>query len=264
LQHVNSPYPGASRGNEILIDPTIDLEPKAMQLAESISWQLAFHEALWSLIHSGVLLVSDHSAEGTAYRVDLVCKERGGSSGINLGDFEMSFPRGKIQRSRIADKTQTLCNADLYLGKLDIPGLQKPVEEALREAVRCFRQELFIAAAVMIGRAAEGALLELGESLGATFSEEPGLVEIIRRALKALESNQAKPILKKSAVRLEEGRDVIAWAYTVRDARNSIHYTADPLENGYERVGVLLLGVVANLRIIYRIVGAANSNLTNP
>src|SRR5262249_23884238 len=233
LRHVAHPYPEPREA--IVNGQTVDLAPKARYLAESISWQLAFHEALWALIHNGVLLVSDHSSTGTAHSVDLSYSERGGGEGIQLGDFEMWFQKGRIRRSHIDDGMQVIANPDLYLKEINIAGLHAPVKEALEEALRCFRQEFFLASAVMIGRAVEAALSELGKALSsaglnpkAKLGSDEFLAEKIRTVTKAIESNEAKPILKKSNNSLDRFRDAIVWSQTVLDARNCIHYAVAP------------------------------------
>ncbi len=47
---------GATKPTEIILHATVDPVPALKQFAEWISWSLAGCEALWGLVHSGVLI----------------------------------------------------------------------------------------------------------------------------------------------------------------------------------------------------------------
>lgn len=136
---------------EILINPSIDLGGVIHQVAENMTWTIAFHEAVWNLLYSVELLTLNASPVEYTPSVKLFegygdqFQRSGSGSGHEFGEFKVLFPHS-IRRSRICDERQSLSNADLYLANLSIPRLHTDVEIALREAVRCFRAELFLAA----------------------------------------------------------------------------------------------------------------------
>ena len=51
---------------------------------------------------------------------------------------------------------------------MEIKNIHAEVKESLEEAVRCFRNELYIACLAMLGKASEGAWIELGIKLADT------------------------------------------------------------------------------------------------
>lgn len=264
LRQMDAVLPG-----EIVINPTVNLDPVVKAVSESIVWHLAFHEGLWALIRAGLLLVSDPSNEILKPHVNIFEGHPGSGgyrSGMSFGNFDIWLPRG-VKKSRIDDSAQSISDPGLYLANLNIPRLHDDAEEALDEAVRCFRQELFLAAAVMLGRASEIVWSELGVSLSRVDIVNPKkvdsnqtLVNRIRAIVKGLEAETAKDLLKKCAVGLGDVRDAEAWAHAVRDARNYIHHGVDPaVENAYEKVAVLLLAAVPNVRSLWRIKTATDS-----
>ncbi len=173
--------------------------------------------------------------------------------------------------------SEFLVNPDLYLRNLNIPNLHTDIELALREAVRCFRHELFTASATMLGKASEGAWLELGFALVHVLPE--GDTGYIKRQKDELENPTVgigkkietvitlyerqdlySPIAEKSGVSVQELRTAANWSDTVRDSRNTIHFGVEPsTPNSYEKVAALLLGAVPYLRIIYQVKAACES-----
>jgi hypothetical protein len=64
--------------------------------------------------------------------------------------------------SHRGDDDAYLVEPSLYLDVLSIPTMHAELQEALAEAVRCFRAKLYTAGVAMLGKASEGAWLELG------------------------------------------------------------------------------------------------------
>jgi hypothetical protein len=166
---------------------------------------------------------------------------------------------------------QTLTDPDLFLHALDIPHIDKGVEESLRESVRCFKHELFLACLAMLGRASEGAWIELGLTLcSITPATAPINTKKIRERLedpfvgigkKIIETAQLyqrtdifENLHKACGVKPQDLNNVIVWADAVRESRNSVHYGAAPsMPNTYEKIAALLIGSVPHLRLLYKI-----------
>lgn len=69
-----------------------------------------------------------------------------------------------------------------------------------------------------------------------------------------------EPVLRASEVKLPELRAIANWTDAVRDSRNTIHFGVEAaVPNTYEKLGVLLLGAVPNVRTLYRIKAAADA-----
>jgi len=151
------------------------------------------------------------------------------------------------------------------------------VVSAFREAVNCFRHELFTAALTMLGKASEGAWLELGASLIAyvpsnqqavfskqrTVLEDPmmGTFRKIEAILTVFDRQDIfGPVSVLSGIKPKELRTVAVWSDSVRDSRNTIHFGVSPATpNTYEKVAALLIGTAPNVRVLYRLKAAADS-----
>ncbi|MBU0508883.1 hypothetical protein KKH27_08620, partial [bacterium] len=150
----------------------------------------------------------------------------------------------------------------MYLHKLGIPNIHAEVASAFQEAVRCFRHELFTAAITMLGKASEGAWLELGASLLAyeqsnrqsVFSKQHAVLEDpmmgtyrkIEAVLTMFDRQDIfSPLSALSGIKPRELRAVAVWSDAVRDSRNTIHFGVSPAtQNTYEKVAALLIGTV--------------------
>jgi len=153
---------GARMPDEVSVHNSADTEAMIKQAAEAISWMLAGCEAIWGLISSNLLI--PHTRQWNSPELHLrYTTGMGYSSGLSLDHLVLLVPHTvKLPYSTSSRQTQTLSDPDLFLHELNIPNLHADVEEALREAVRCFLHELYLACLSMLGRASEGAWIELG------------------------------------------------------------------------------------------------------
>jgi hypothetical protein len=276
LKHVNCLMPP-----QILLHESRDPQSSLLQAAESVSWRLAACEAIWGLVHLTMLLPASSDLTGTQLPLGwtTVIPDSGGTTGgWRLDEWELVVPvPRKIARppsSLFSDAGQPLTDVDLYLHELGQVELDSEVEEALREAVKCFRYELFTACLAMLGKASEGAWIELGLSLVTAFPEgtsfktekskdffvDPfvGIGKKIREVLKLSEHLELKPVFERANIKLQDLRNEVIWADAVRESRNSIHYGAEPpMSNSYEKVAALLIGAIPHMAIIYTLRAAA-------
>lgn len=115
-------------------------------------------------LHTGVIWSNYHSygpVIGT-----LKWRWRGTASSWSFDEINVHVPN-QIWMSPSFEQGQrsALTDGDLFLNEIDIPNLSKEIEEALREAVKCFRHELFTACLAMLGKASEGAWIETGVAI---------------------------------------------------------------------------------------------------
>ena len=257
------------------LDSTTDIR----NLAELFTWTLAATEALMSLIHGGSLLVTNRET------VEIQCQFEymfgwpgsGGHGGsIRFDDYKSVVPHHVRLATSMGDGQRLfLSDPDLYLTTLDIAHMHAEIKTALRESVKCFRQELFGAAVTMLGKASEGAWIELGAALmKAVPSAKKASVEKQRKILDNPREGAAKkmdavvqlfekqdifePLARSSGVSLDELRSVWEWSDPVRDSRNTIHFGVDPVTpNTHEKIAVLLLAAIPNMLTLYRLREAA-------
>jgi hypothetical protein len=270
----------ATRPSEIILHPAVDPMPLLKKASDWISYSLAGCEAVWELIHSGVLIQLSSSLTPFSPSIawTTVYGNSGGSSGglqfEQFGHFRSAYPN-EFSRSWASDRNQILADADLYLQRLSLPKIHQEIEEALRDAVRCFRAELFVPSVVMLGKASEGIWIELGVALcdlighsdakakklgEALVGPEIGFAKKLREILAFYESHQPtfKPLAQQVGVKIEDVRTAMLWSDTLRDARNAIHHrVSTSTDASYEIVATLLLAAVPHLQTIYSLHRAA-------
>ena len=270
LTSLDEKFPG-----EITVNLSSETDDAIKKVASAIIWTLAGCEAIWGLISANLLIPAalDLRLYISSIGWTTVTPGSGGNSGgWNLQDLSLPVPPTVlVPHSGRCREKQPLSDPDLFLYNLDIPNIHKEVEDSLREAVRCFRHELYLACLAMLGKASEGAWIELGLKLvkkirPSTNSnpdkikenlEDPfiGIGKKIKTTLKLYENKETFGLVyKKSTVKIQDLRNVAIWADAVRESRNSVHYGAEPsMPNTYEKVAALLLGAVPHLRLIYQI-----------
>lgn len=265
---------------QIILNPAVDPLPSLTKAAEAISWQVAASEAIWELIHDNFIIPSTSNLYDNSIHISwtTVYNRSGGTSnGWSFKEYATPIPsKLSLPHSR-KSSSEFLVNPDLYLHNLGIPNLHSEIELSLREAVRCFRYELFTASATMLGKASEGAWLELGSALIQALS--PNNTKSVKKQKEELENpvfgigkkiatvitlyerqDLFAAIAERSGISIRELRTAADWSDTIRDSRNTIHFGVEPsVPNSYEKVAALLLGAVPYLRTIYKIKAVCES-----
>lgn len=272
---------------QVIVSPQVDFLPSLQQVTNWISWTLAGCEAIWEIVHANVRIPGGVSSEGELGSVEwtTVTPGSGGrTSSWNFDSLSLPVPSTLIVPPSLtyARERQPLSDPDIFLKEIGIKGIHPGVEEAILEAVKCFRHELYTACLAMLGKAAEGAWIEVGLALlnspaidasldGTTKLRETlesptiGIAKKITEVVKLYERNEIfGEVAKRSNVRPQDLRNSTVWADVVRDSRNTVHYGVEPaMSNSYEKVGALLIGAVTHLRILYRVIEAAKGESGN-
>jgi hypothetical protein len=275
--HMNAKMPP-----QVVLHKIVDPLETLKGAVHFLTWQMAGCEAIWRLIHSNVLVpVSTHlwTPKVNLDHTTVIPGSGGSSGGFSFEDLTLPLPaRVKRTFSSIAVEGQLLVNHDLYLHEIDIVHMHYEVELALRESVKCFAQELYTASLAMLGKASEGAWLELGGTLIAAVPEE--MQSRVKKQKESLENPNVAigkkiqdvlaiyehqdifgSIAKQSRVSLQELRSIALWSDVVRDSRNTIHFGVQPaIQNTYEKIAALLLGAVPNFRQIYHLRAIVEQN----
>lgn len=244
-----------------------------------LSWHVAACEAILALVHAGLLFGEGEGRDSlSSFRWQRVGPNTSSSSSWNFESFSVPVPQNLARSlSSQSDKNSFLIEPDLYVSTLGVSSMHADVEASFVEAVKCFRAELYTASIVMLGRASEGAWLELGEALLKALPTSRENKYAKQR--EALESPMMGPLKKVSAVlEIYEHKDdfaavweaskvraldlktVATWSDSVRDSRNTIHFgVASAIPNTYEKLAALLIGAVPMIRTLYQVKSAANS-----
>lgn len=249
-------------------------------VSSCLSWHVATCEAIWNLVHAGLLFGEGESRDNSLSSVhwSRVSSGSSSSSSWNFEEFSMQVPQRLARTfSSKSDKNYILVEPGLYLSTLGVPDMHADVESSFVEAVLCFRAELYTASIAMLGRASEGAWLELGDALLRFLP--PSNAKKYAKQRESLESPMAGPLKKVAAVlEMYEHRDdfsavwdeanvrsldlksVATWSDSVRDSRNTIHFgVTSAVPNTYEKLAALLIGAVPMIRTLYQIKRAADS-----
>jgi hypothetical protein len=133
------------RGEE---DATADVE----RLGDYFSQGICAVEALWDLLNAGIFIPASGSITSIPTTIQ-VTQSWGGSSSSGGQDFAdivqvPPFP-DSVMKSRRETDGFILSDPDLYLQGLPAQSLTNDTAEALRECIRCFRSELYLACAVI-------------------------------------------------------------------------------------------------------------------
>jgi hypothetical protein len=272
----------AIKPQTIVIHPSVNTEEQVSKAVKYISWRLAAREAVWGLISNNLLIPAKHSHDEGEISIDwttVVPGSGGTSSGWRFNQFGLPLPINVYQRpSGVSKVNQPISDPDLYMKELGVEGINDDIKASLIESVLCFKNELYLGCLALLGRAAEGAWIELGISLSEAIPENSpinaiklrdsmedqfkGIGKKIAEVLKAYENrNVFGDIYRASGYKPSDLKSCVIWGDAVRESRNSIHYGAEPsMTNSYEKVSALLIGAVPNLKVIYSIIGACNEN----
>jgi hypothetical protein len=269
---------------KVIIHQSIDSASTIKQVIQNISWRLAFSEAIWALVHTNFLIPLDgaiYTDEPSVSWTSVIQGGSGMSSGWNFKNCIYSFPiRLKAAWSQSHNNTY-LNDPDIYLRKLNIENIHDDVEVALKDAILCFKAELYTPCLAMLTKAVEGSWVELGLALIKSRSEDQqqrlkkqfdilssdfsSIAKIIRTVLDIYEKQDMfEDLSKKSKIKLEDLRNAVTWADCVRESRNVVHYGMKPiLPNNFEIVATLLLAAPAHFKLVYKLITTASEEQGN-
>jgi hypothetical protein len=263
----------ATAPEKIIVHPSVDSTTAIRQAIQNISWRLAFSEAIWALIHNNFLFPLDGTIgaeEPNISWTSMIPGSGGYSSGWSFPQWRYSLP------NQLALAPSQLSNGHDYLKNLKIENLNLDVIEALKDAILCFRSELYTPCLAMLAKAVEGAWGELGLALLRSLDESQqqklkkqsevltsdfsSIARIIRTVMELYEKQDLFANLsRQSKVKLEDLRNAVIWADCVRESRNVVHYGNQPsIPNDFEKVAALLLGAPDHFKMIYRLMEMAN------
>lgn len=268
----------------MVINLSVDIAPQIVRAVDHIRWRLAFVEAIWGLCHAGILIAASGSLETVA--LELGYTDGGYSGSLRLPDYPTAVPSEvRLAISAASGATLELSDGDLFLAALDVANLELEIAVSLREAVKCFRHDLYLPCLAMLARASEGAWTELGLALLNFLKAAPEHSQLpperrenMRQTIEGTDASVVRKmrtvlelykigglfaqVQKESRSSAADLEGVYIWSDAVRTSRNAVHYGVEPaMQNSYEKVGVLLLATAQHLRTIYSIRGAIDRQI---
>lgn len=281
LMNQFSKQQGYQLPDKIVLHPSVDPEPQLQQTSGYFSCVLALTEAIWALIHQGYFLCMGNLRAWNAHQewTTVVPGQGGMSAGWSFPEYSIELPHELVLApSYRHERPQPMTDPDLFVLEAGIENADREITEALKDAVRCFRHELYRPAVTMLGKAMEGAWIELGCSLARTAPAEGGfnkdkLVDMMSddntgiaakiQKVRDLynQKNLVGHVIKQCGISPKELDNVIIWSDVLRESRNAIHFGVKPtIENSYEKVAVLFIDGARNLAIMYRIKRTADDS----
>ncbi len=264
LQQVSLP-------ERIVIGSSVDLFSQLNQAADYLTNALALVQGVWSLIHEGYFIPGERIARtALSIRWTSIVPGDSGGGGWPLEELAITQPY-EVFKSPQYRKVQleSFGSADLFVLEAGIGNTDEEIIEAVQDAIRCFRNELYRPCVTMLSKAMEGAWIELGLSLAqhsqrvqkieASLKSDNGIAGKITLILKLYENAELDLVVKSSGIKPAQLQHVNIWSDVVREARNAIHFGVAPtIPNSYEKVSVLLLAAATNLKLLYTIKRAAD------
>lgn len=260
VQHAERPAPNTK------FDADGPMEELILNVSNYLLWWVSAVEALHQLFGSGVLIPT--SDRNHRPNLNLVYQDRGYSAGIDFPSLDPPPYPHTVMRTKRTDDGLILSDPNLYVGSV-IAGVENPeIYDALKESIKCFRTELFLASVVMLGKASEGSWIEFGKAIALKISSAEGretfrdmlnnpnqsFAAKLRKVMSQYERAQHlyKPTAKKLNVSLDDVRLAHQWSELVRDTRNSVHHDSDPnLVPTFENVSTLLLCGSRHLNVLH-------------
>ena len=267
----------AAQGHHAIDQVNVDSNEDVVRAARYHSHRLAIVEAVTVLTGQGLLLPSDRTLRTIDVNQRWVWMRGNSSNSSSWTGLSFTVPERLILApSLMGTKPEPLTDPDLYVLHAGIEGAHEDVEEALRDAIECFRQDLFRPSVTMLAKAMEGAWIELGTALAGLglapedmeadafvdwLQRDASIARKIERVLSLYSSTKSGDSIRKAAqVTPGQLRGAAVWSDSLRETRNAIHFGVKPtIAYNYEGVAVLLISASTNLRTVYRIKAAADS-----
>jgi hypothetical protein len=245
-----------------------EIESQIKNIIGYFSYSIAFCESVHALIHEGFFL--PRSSNSISFDRSISWTTGRNSSGWSFKEFYMHMPVDLVRTiSTRINVNNIISDPDIYILDLGIDNAHNEVNDALRDSIKCFKNDLYHPSIIMLCKAVEGAWIELGISLTESVRDrkqdaEHFIERLIGQESIAWKVNEIvklyerqdwfKQIKKDSRIDLNLIREGQNWTDLLRDARNAIHYGVQPsTPNTYDKASILLLGAIKHLRTIYQL-----------
>ena len=248
-----------------------------------ISWCRAFSHAALELINSNQLIPSTPylAPNNITIRWSSAQPGHGGTkSSITFSKGSIPTPSAVLKPNfQAVDHNFTLFSPDLFVAHMEIQNAHDDVIEALYDTIDCFKKELYRPSLTMLGKAVEGAWIELGVSLAdyaVRYGHDVKKNEALQDTLKGYDKIASKvekviqlysshhkdwydDIRRETNIQSSQLAGLQNWSDLIRKSRNAIHFGVKlDTEINYEKTAVILLASIDNFKLIYALKRAAD------
>ena len=236
-------------------------------------WLAAARLALAELAGGGLLLPLN--SLGSAQReLSISIKTTHYSHGERFNGYDLILATSYRLSGRASNWDLTLLyDSDIYLSSLEAPAMHARVRAAIIEAVDCYRSGLYLAAAVLLGTASEGAWMELATAVAEALDhhtprrlteelDRPApSMEAIQRETHAAVLNHCSDALRSIDVSRSMWNGIFETASYYRSLRNyAVH-----LKEGIDRLDYATIGtILARARDYFQDVYRLHSAISEP
>jgi len=250
---------------------TINLENRTEEesigiASNYLNYQIAFGEAYLELINNGDLIRID----SRDHTIDMYISwsTRSQTAGWDFRDFNIYLPFAVRKPFYRQGKPSLFSDPDVNLLLISAENAHKDVKEALKDTIACFKNELYGPTLTMLGKAVEGAWIELGLSLLSLLQPSTevekdkeklmGLDNLVWKIEKVIKLYDRQDLFaelsKASGIKPRNLIEIRMWTDIVRDSRNAIHFGAAPqVNNDFDKTSTILLSAVSHLKNIYHL-----------
>ena len=220
-------------------------------IAKAYSIRLAFFQATWELITSGMIISVGSTG---CWEAPLHYRTSHGAGGIPVREINFPFPE---RIHRLPSGVGQPLDADIFLKGIDCNTLHSGITEAIDQSLSCFRRGLYMPATVMLAAAAEGTWTECGAAVAKSLSDtkletvvaDPfaSIARIVSEVRRTLES-KGKQLLKDAHLTIHQIIDAEIWTTALRERRNALHWgKARSFIADHSETGTLLMAAPQHL-----------------
>jgi hypothetical protein len=253
--------------NEISVTyPDTPMPPK--NVLDSITYVRAFYIAMAQFVSSGFLLPAGELRD---FDYGFTLKESiGGTTHVGSMSLRGVYPwlPSQVMLGAAIPGGAEIYDADLFLISITSSPINPDISTFLRDAVECFRHDLFRPTIVMLGAANEGVWIELGRKVatvlppGPTQFQRDGFLENIENPRISIAAKQELicesfshvPPEKQKLWRKGELQECKEFAKYLREDRNALHFGKSPVhDDTFAKTAVLMLQAGAHIRRVNEI-----------
>ncbi|HEV8381170.1 MAG TPA: hypothetical protein VGQ29_06280 [Gemmatimonadales bacterium] len=232
-----------------------------------IRWAAATVEALNELYHAG--LIQPRRLQAFLIQSHVPYKAERSEGSFSYFAERDTYTEWLLTRRAVeAPDRDFLFDPDMYLERAGLSAAHKRIQTSAEQAVTAYRQELYLAAATMIGSASEGAWLEFFEAFGTwavkTGAKAPAVDQfnLAQHVQKMVPQHKGTAgfdaIMDTAGVGDHELKTIVQHYDYLRDVRNyAAHFDpTDRFDLTYAGVGILLLEAARYFATLYKLTAA--------
>lgn len=152
-------------------------------------------------------------------------------------------------------------DTDIFLEGTGCTTLHAGIVEAIEQALVCYRRALYMPATAMLAAAVEATWHECGAAVATNLSDaklkaslsDPfvGFARVVSEVRQALAHKNAKTLLQKAGLTINQVADAEIWTTALRERRNALHWgKAKSFIADHAETGTLLMAAPQHLKTL--------------